>query len=1839
MSSLKSFSKKIVCFVLSLVMLLTCTINGLFFNISAFARNNGDSTLLTNYDFSNSNYVSAEGGQQRISDTMNTSRQMKTDGWSSTSFNNGSDVFVQNGFISGDMSGIYGESSYRIEFKYSKSTNDALDATVISLGTANPSAYFSEGDAANVMHLHQDGTLVIAGSNKGAIPDLAMKTNDDRNYYTIQFNAYSKTLIISRDSKISYTAALSDSEVERFKSVQFCSLGAQASDWSYGCWVGALNCHYYYLRAYREPDYPQTVDAIKVDPVIYTHGDANYENIDYGYMMYGKKISSANVKGEQYTSFILPQGAVIDSITAGEDDNIDYTYKDNKYILTGSFEADSFRVQGKDTFVDLKFTYSLNSKKYIEYHRFCVKTNPVPTHAMIYTQSYTSVTQGGKSAVAFQTVALGSTGSLEQSIAKGDGWAGGVSHTYFANSWNIYEPYDSNHSATSSSSGSLDNALVNKSSSSPVEKVAGFGVTGSRNGAGGSNRADIGIESEIAEYYVDKSADGILGVNHNAGESAYSFDLLTANIYQNYNTNNGTVHITSHDFYGDSGYPWLNVKKNSNWWEESPGVWKNYNIWDNNQKGSETITLSGSTNDGDVLGNYWTSAECYTGNQVKATLIMKIKVNVFDKSNARNAYKNATARFNSNYYNSSDFPLYAYSKLIVEGQLADYQNRNVSNDDVNNMQTLYNSLGSACDYSALNAAIKQSKYVLDKGSVYESVEELRENYNSVLSQAFDSNDISDDLTNIERWTHRIYDQIVVDSLVTMLQFEYTETVVNKSNLDIDFNVYVDGELVSNGEYHPGYRTDLTVNVADHYSNANNYSVSKWTFGGQTVATDGYSYTMLSKLSGTLSCYLVSTPSSNNTCKVTLYDFSNRKEIDYFVGQDETYADVIAVAKINTDTVPYYYVSGWEINGTSTYNINQSLNGVTQLEIKPVYSPTVSDYSINVSGGSLSTENGFDFDSRAYITYDDKGDFLCWAVRFDNDTYRVASYNSNYTFNVSGNMQFVAITTENFDAYKNKLQKYSTDTNNDAQTVSFDMLKSRAPIPSIRGVAEDSSSISGAVWNSVEHKLYVVAQVADGAFYDSCGLVLTYRGKTLVTNSVSQTKSGQYMVTYNLGSSTTDRELKIMSFAKKDDNMLYSPNIDVTIPADNQTVDISNDYVALKYDSKSGLYSIIENNTVVLNNVSAEYKIGKDGPVYNLSSYPTHSYKKQAIKDNAGEGEKLTVTSKKSGMPIVEQVFKIYKDKPYVLTDISIKNENGYEISSNYMAPVVVSGNESFMNGNEPWTTFLYTPIDNDSWSRFKTYSLTDGGNIESHEVSAIYKPDTREGLVVGSVTHDHWKTAVKYEGGNKGISSLKAYGGARTIEISSDNQYRGEETHGAVKGSVVKSPTIFIGNYSNWQDGMMEFTEANTDITPMRTEGDLGGVPFGWNSWGSIADSLTYENATGNINKIKELYQHDWETDINGNMDGTPVVMDLDSWWNEIKAYDGADNEATMRAYVAECRKNGQIPGIYHTPFVHWASESQMNDPNESWWTHPERVLRKSDGTMYGPFDGGYPLDVTRPDVIQDMVNRIRQFKEWGFEYVKIDFLSHGMLEGDFYNKDITTGMEAYNYAMGKIIEEANKGYGTQLFINLSIAPLFPYHYANGRRMGCDSWYSTDNTQYTLNQLTYGFWERGIYKYPDPDHAMIYGRDGKATEGQARNVMTLNAAVAGNMLLGDSFVDYKYGSRTYSANGCINRANSALWNKEIIEVAKKNRTFRSQNKNTNSYSNVYRMDDDNGDIYYAVFNFGGTNKYFLEDLPTEHHYKITELWSGDVVTDYGWAWIEVQLSGETSKIYKCTRVD
>ena len=177
------------------------------------------------------------------------------------------------------------------------------------------------------------------------------------------------------------------------------------------------------------------------------------------------------------------------------------------------------------------------------------------------------------------------------------------------------------------------------------------------------------------------------------------------------------------------------------------------------------------------------------------------------------------------------------------------------------------------------------------------------------------------------------------------------------------------------------------------------------------------------------------------------------------------------------------------------------------------------------------------------------------------------------------------------------------------------------------------------------------------------------------------------------------------------------------------------------------------------------------------------------------------------------------------------------------------------------------------------------------------------------------------------------------------------------------------------------------------------------------------------------------------------LYINLDAFWSNLDAVQLSDAVATIKAMRGADGTRFE-PGIYWTPFAYWSDDldAYVEGTNMK-YRYRDILLKAPDGSFLPKVDGGWAIDPSHPGAKARTTYYLQQFQKLGFQYLKIDFLSHGSLEGVHYDPAIQTGIEAYNLGMKQIVDEI----GGRMFISLSIAPLFPSGYGNARRLSCDT--------------------------------------------------------------------------------------------------------------------------------------------------------------------------------------------
>jgi len=184
----------------------------------------------------------------------------------------------------------------------------------------------------------------------------------------------------------------------------------------------------------------------------------------------------------------------------------------------------------------------------------------------------------------------------------------------------------------------------------------------------------------------------------------------------------------------------------------------------------------------------------------------------------------------------------------------------------------------------------------------------------------------------------------------------------------------------------------------------------------------------------------------------------------------------------------------------------------------------------------------------------------------------------------------------------------------------------------------------------------------------------------------------------------------------------------------------------------------------------------------------------------------------------------------------------------------------------------------------------------------------------------------------------------------------------------------------------------------------------GWSSWYYYYNKITPNIIYRNLLKIKEE-----KLDIDYIQIDDGYQKNVGDWLDLTHNFKGQ-----MKKITDTIKDNGFIPGIWIAPFI-------ADKKSELISIHPEYILKDQYGKPlvcgYNPSWKGlfyYALDITYPRFEEYLRKVIRTIvHEWGFEYLKLDFLFGGCLRGGTHHNLALTRTEVLKYGMKVIREEA----------------------------------------------------------------------------------------------------------------------------------------------------------------------------------------------------------------------------
>ena len=493
---------------------------------------------------------------------------------------------------------------------------------------------------------------------------------------------------------------------------------------------------------------------------------------------------------------------------------------------------------------------------------------------------------------------------------------------------------------------------------------------------------------------------------------------------------------------------------------------------------------------------------------------------------------------------------------------------------------------------------------------------------------------------------------------------------------------------------------------------------------------------------------------------------------------------------------------------------------------------------------------------------------------------------------------------------------------------------------------------------------------------------------------------------------------------------------------------------------------------------------------------------------------------------------MYEGAAWITVQIALEDLLG-EARTSYLAPIdtpypSADGAKLLLSLDQK---MLLVPYDNDMWVRYESTPPRPGRT--SYDVTAIYDEDSRNALVIGALDHLVWKNAIAWSGVD--ARSVTAFCGA------ADWATHDFVPHGCVRGPRVESSRVMMCWCDDVREGMECFADQCARVRPAMPW--RGGVPFGFNTFSGMGGALTLDN----WQRAGDLIHQ--ELDSFNDADGVTYI-NLDAYFNQ--------DEARIADMVRAFHARGQKAGTYAAPFIaHKRLKLDQELMGGTGCTYRDLLLKDERGRPLPAPDGLIPLDVTHPAWEAHIRALIQKVIAMGFDYLKIDFLSHGGMEGAHADRNCMTGRMALVHGYEVICDELAKS-PRPIFLSLSIAPIFPHGYGHARRCCCDSFGHIEDVRYVLNALNFSWWISGrLYAYNDPDHIVLYNSviDGRGpTRFEEARSRYNAAAISGTvMLLSDNFGP----DGDAQAIACaVSRARALAQNPEINAIARRGKSFR-----------------------------------------------------------------------------------
>ncbi|MEO8458437.1 MAG: alpha-galactosidase [Chloroflexota bacterium] len=384
------------------------------------------------------------------------------------------------------------------------------------------------------------------------------------------------------------------------------------------------------------------------------------------------------------------------------------------------------------------------------------------------------------------------------------------------------------------------------------------------------------------------------------------------------------------------------------------------------------------------------------------------------------------------------------------------------------------------------------------------------------------------------------------------------------------------------------------------------------------------------------------------------------------------------------------------------------------------------------------------------------------------------------------------------------------------------------------------------------------------------------------------------------------------------------------------------------------------------------------------------------------------------------------------------------------------------------------------------------GRFTSDMMTAIVDPVTNVGIVAGFISNADQFSHAWFD---RNTSALTAASYADGVEV-------------APRASVA-SEVLYIEPTTSPIDALGHYGDAlalQMDALPYDR------VTSGWCSWYYYFTQVTEADIVANLEFL----------DGNSAVPVEYVQID-DGYQSEIGDWLTANDKFPrgMKWLADEIHARGYKTGLWLAPFLAGAKSRIFAE-------HPDWFVQRTSGPAIATINweqNCYALDLTHPDVIAWLRDVFRTIcDEWGYDYVKIDFIYAGAVNGLRHDPNVTRA-QAYRRGLEVIRETVGNR-----FILACGNPMGPaVGVVDGARISPDvapQWHpiagvdgraslSTVSAENAIRNTITRFWMHGRLWMNDPDCLLVRETDTSLSGDEVRALTTVIGLSGGTVLNSD----------------------------------------------------------------------------------------------------------------------------